>query len=230
MGLSLSGQALNTREQILDAAWTLFGERGFEDVSVRDVTNAAGVNLASISYHFGGKEGLIQETVKRCMNPVNEYRMRLLEQAAEQHGGIENIPLREVVEAFMRPLVMPEECGVQSGLMLRLVARYLIEADYHIPAVSRSLYTEAFQAFAKALKVHYPHLSGSRIVKHIVFASGAVIYFQGLGRLAMQLSFSDGQQAGDIDRREMLDDVVAFAIHGFAGKAPETTEEGLSNP
>lgn len=208
---------MNTREQILEAAWELFGTRGFENVSVRDVTHAAGVNLASVSYHFGGKEGLVQETVKRCMNPINSYRLQLLEQGIAKYGGVEKVPLRTVVEAFMRPLVIPEECGVKSGLMLRLVARYLIESDYSIPSVSRDLYTEAFQAFVVALKVHYPELSPVTLVKHIVFASGSVVYYHGLGRLALQLSSGGEQDVEEMDRKQMLEDVIEFAIHGFGG-------------
>ncbi len=216
---------VNTREQILEAAWELYSDRGFEDVSVRDVTTAAGVNLASVSYHFGGKEGLMQETVKRCMNPINSYRMQLLEQAIAKYGGAEKLPLRSILEAFMRPLVMPEECGVQSGLMLRLVARYLIESDYAIPSVSRDLYTEAFQIFVKTLLVRLPHLTPETLVKHIVFASGSVVYYHGLGKLALQLSRSsssgsssdDELNTDEIDREQMLSDVIEFAMHGFGG-------------
>ncbi|MFK7909146.1 MAG: TetR/AcrR family transcriptional regulator [Akkermansiaceae bacterium] len=209
---------METREQILDAAWNLFAERGFEDVSVRDVTNAAGVNLASVSYHFGGKEGLIQETVKRCMNPINKYRIKLLEEAIEQYGGLEKVPLERVMTSFMRPVVLPEECDVRSGLMLRLVARYLIESDYTIPSVSRNLYTEVFQTFARAFLVHYPHLSPVQVVKHIVFASGTVVYYHGLGKLALQLSAGGQAEVEEIDREEMLRDIVAFCLHGFGGK------------
>jgi AcrR family transcriptional regulator len=215
----LMSNGKDTREQILEAAWKLFGERGFEDVSVRDVTQAADVNLASVSYYFGGKEGLIQEAVKRCMNPINEYRLELLERQVSQHGTLEKVPLRKVMEAFMRPLVMPEECGVHSGLMLRLVARYLIESDYTIPSVSRHLYTEAFQTFARALMVHLPGLSAATIVKHIVFASGSVIYYHGLGKLALQLSRGTDEAVEEIDRDEMLEDVIDFAMYGFGGKS-----------
>jgi len=215
---------VDTREQILEAAWNLFAERGFEDVSVRDVTNSAGVNLASVSYHFGGKEGLIQETVKRCMNPINEYRMKLLKEAIAVHESIDKVPLVVLMTSFMRPVVKPEECGVRAGLMLRLVARYLIESDYAIPSVSRNLYTEVFQAYAKAFMVHYPHLSPLAIVKHIVFASGAVIYYHGLGKVALQLSAGSHVEVDEIDRDEMLKDVVEFSINGFGG-APLQSEK-----
>ena len=185
---------------------------------MRDVTTAAGVNLASVSYHFGGKEGLIQETVKRCMNPINEYRMRMLAEAIEQYGGMDKIPLERVMHCFMRPVVLPEECDVRAGLMLRLVARYLIDSDYTVPAVSRNLYAEVFQTFAKAFLIHFPHLSPVQVVKHIVFASGTVVYYHGLGRLALQLSAGGQTEVGEIDREEMLTDIVAFTIHGFGGR------------
>lgn len=219
---------MDTREQILDAAWELYGARGFEDVSVRDITHAAGVNLASISYHFGGKEGLIQETVKRCMNPINSYRLQLLEQAITRHGGVEKVPLVTIMEALMRPLVMPEECGVESGLMLRLVARYFIESDYSIPSASRELYTEAFKAFVAALMIHYPDLAPEQIVKHIVFASGAVVYYHGLGKIAMQLSSARAEEVGEINREQMLEDVIGFAMHGFGGNNTASGASGGS--
>lgn len=214
----LNNFSVDTREQILDAAWNLFAEKGFEDVSVRDVTTAAGVNLASVSYHFGGKEGLIQEAVKRCMNPINQYRIKLLNEAVTEYGTIEKVPLERVMTCFMRPVVLPEECGVRAGLMLRLVARYLIERDYTIPAVSRHLYTEVFQAFTRAFLVHYPSLSSIQIVKHIVFASGTVVYYHGLGKLALQLSAGDQGEVENINREEMLREIVGFTIHGFGGK------------
>jgi len=46
--------------QILDAAEKLFAAKGFEGTSVRDISEAAGVNLAMISYYFGSKEKLME--------------------------------------------------------------------------------------------------------------------------------------------------------------------------
>ncbi len=176
--------AVDTREQILESAWDLFAERGFEDVSIRDVTSAAGVNLASVSYHFGGKEGLIQETVKRCLNPINEYRFKLLREEIRKHGELGKVPLRALMTAFVRPLVMPEEFGVKTGLLLRMLARYLIESDYTIPSVSRNLYTEVFQVYVRAFMMHYPELPALTVIKRMVFVSGTVIYYHGVGKVS----------------------------------------------
>jgi len=46
--------------QIMEAAERLFAEKGFAGTSVRDIAEAANVNLAMISYYFGSKEKLME--------------------------------------------------------------------------------------------------------------------------------------------------------------------------
>jgi AcrR family transcriptional regulator len=52
------------REHILSVAEELFGEKGFEGTSVRDIAQSAGVNLAMISYYFGSKEKLLESLIE----------------------------------------------------------------------------------------------------------------------------------------------------------------------
>ena len=47
-----------TRAALVGAALELFGAKGFEATSTREIAAAAGANIAAIAYHFGGKEGL----------------------------------------------------------------------------------------------------------------------------------------------------------------------------
>jgi AcrR family transcriptional regulator len=52
------------REHILLIAERLFGEKGFDGTSVRDIAQSAGVNLAMISYYFGSKEKLLEAMIQ----------------------------------------------------------------------------------------------------------------------------------------------------------------------
>lgn len=52
------------REHILTVAEELFGEKGFDGTSVRDIAQKAGVNLAMISYYFGSKEKLLEALIE----------------------------------------------------------------------------------------------------------------------------------------------------------------------
>lgn len=54
----------DTRSRILSAATPLFAKHGLNGVSIRNLADAAGVNLSMISYHFGGKAGLYAEILE----------------------------------------------------------------------------------------------------------------------------------------------------------------------
>lgn len=79
-----------TITRILDVAENLFAERGFAETSQRDVTQAAGANIAAINYHFGSKEGLYAAVLDRLFGPVLSERMEALSrlEAAQQETGM----------------------------------------------------------------------------------------------------------------------------------------------
>jgi len=54
----------NKKDHILTVAEELFGEKGFDGTSVRDIAQQAGVNLAMISYYFGSKEKLLEALIE----------------------------------------------------------------------------------------------------------------------------------------------------------------------
>lgn len=54
-----------TREKILEVALPLFAEGGFAGTSVRKIATAAGVNVATLAYHFADKQGLYDAVVVR---------------------------------------------------------------------------------------------------------------------------------------------------------------------
>lgn len=54
-----------TRAHILEVALPLFAARGYAGTSVRRLATAAGVNVATLAYHFRDKQGLYDEVVQR---------------------------------------------------------------------------------------------------------------------------------------------------------------------
>jgi len=55
----MSNMGLDTRSKILESAIDMVGLKG--DVTIRELTDMAGVNVASINYHFGNKDNLLKE-------------------------------------------------------------------------------------------------------------------------------------------------------------------------
>ena len=60
--------AADKREHILAIAEKLFGDKGFDGTSVRDIAQHANVNLAMISYYFGSKEKLLEALLEQRAN------------------------------------------------------------------------------------------------------------------------------------------------------------------
>jgi AcrR family transcriptional regulator len=76
-----------TRRKLLTGAIELFGRRGFDATSIREIAKAAGVNIASIAYHFGGKEQLYQACIEHITETVREgLSQRLSTQDQESHS------------------------------------------------------------------------------------------------------------------------------------------------
>ncbi|MEM9816867.1 MAG: TetR/AcrR family transcriptional regulator [Cyanobacteria bacterium P01_A01_bin.123] len=61
------------RERVLTAAQSLFVERGYEAVTVKDIAKAAGIHHASLYHHVpNGKSALYVEVMTRHMNHYRE--------------------------------------------------------------------------------------------------------------------------------------------------------------
>src|SRR4249919_1716965 len=76
-----------TKAQVFAAAERLFALHGFQNVSVRDITAEAGVNLASVNYHFGSKDALLFEIFRRRTAELNRERARMLHEASDRPEG-----------------------------------------------------------------------------------------------------------------------------------------------
>ena len=96
----VTADSKDTKERLLDAAETLFGDRGVAAVSVRDITAAAGANIAAVNYHFGSKDGLLQAVINRRMEPLNAERLRLLD-LVESAAGDAPPTVEGVLHAFV---------------------------------------------------------------------------------------------------------------------------------
>lgn len=68
----------DSRNKIIEAATILFSEKGFHAVSVKEICQRARVNISAISYHFGGKEGLLRSMLNQLLqgppiHPLPEF-------------------------------------------------------------------------------------------------------------------------------------------------------------
>ncbi len=62
----------SSRDQLLEGALLCLQTKGYARTTARDIATASGANLASIGYHFGSKEGLLNAAVARTCEDWTE--------------------------------------------------------------------------------------------------------------------------------------------------------------
>jgi TetR/AcrR family transcriptional regulator, regulator of cefoperazone and chloramphenicol sensitivity len=111
---------LETRQRLLNAAFELFAERGFNNVTVRELCQVAGANVAAVNYHFRDKLGLYKEVVEMAANAMHRGKVEVIE-AAEPLPPEER--LRTYIRLTLHHLLDPHE----ESWMEKLIAREMMD-------------------------------------------------------------------------------------------------------
>jgi AcrR family transcriptional regulator len=208
-----------TRDRILKTAERLFAERGFNGVSVRELAAAAGVNIASIGYHFRNKEGLLAEVYRRHCEPMIEERLRGLA-AATRLGGTARIAA--IIEAFVRPALQQVEAE-EGVTFIRLRAVLSGENSELLEKLVAENFDQSSSAFIDALCECLPHLTRTDICWRFHFLLGTV-YYTAAGPHRIH-AFSHGRcDPGDTEA--VIKELVPFMTRAFA--APGEPSAGRS--
>jgi AcrR family transcriptional regulator len=80
----------DTSQRVLDAAAELIEARGYDDVSIGDLTAASGVSNGSIYHHFGSKEGVLARLVLDALSDYQGKVLALLEEHETDARGAIN--------------------------------------------------------------------------------------------------------------------------------------------
>jgi len=92
-----AADAARTARDVLDAATDLFARRGYADVSLEDVAQAAGVTRGAVYHHFRSRAGLLGAVVGRLQADVADAVVA----AAEAVGEDPREQLRAGCHAFL---------------------------------------------------------------------------------------------------------------------------------
>ncbi|MGJ4925865.1 TetR/AcrR family transcriptional regulator [Bradyrhizobium sp. HKCCYLS2038] len=209
-----------TRTAILVAAERLYAERGFSDVTLRDIVAEANVNLAAVNYHFGSKDELIAELFVTRSIALNRERLHALRAAEDKGGGSAEIGaiLRALVAPILRGCLGPEN---QRSPVAQFMIRASIES---VPPIRRIKNKEIdhLRKFAAAMARALPDSSEVDLFWGLHFALAMAHHT--IRESERLTKLSDGQCDLD-DVEDVIDRVVRGAVLGLttrdqAAKSP----------
>jgi AcrR family transcriptional regulator len=125
---------LATRERILDTAEALFADQGVNGVSIRSVNAAAGLAPAGVHYHFGSKDALLDEVLRRRAEAVSAD---LIVRAQEMLARRRRPTTVELVRAFSLPMMAVLEADPVGGrywlcILAQLMGSHDVRLGRHI--------------------------------------------------------------------------------------------------
>jgi TetR/AcrR family transcriptional regulator, regulator of cefoperazone and chloramphenicol sensitivity len=153
---ALTDKGERARARLLSEAGRIFAEKGYAKASTREICLAAGLNVAAIHYHFGGKEGLYRAVLEGPIQAIAgqlagfdapgltlaESMTRLLGPFIGEDGGEHPPGADEGLRLYLREMVEPtpvfaeaaaDHLGPLHNAMARLLARHMGQAPEHRP-------------------------------------------------------------------------------------------------
>jgi AcrR family transcriptional regulator len=197
-----------TRDRIFLAAERLFALKGFAEVSVRDITAEAGVNLAAVNYHFGSKDALLFEIFRTRSGEINRARARMLHEA-EAAGAP---TLRAILTALITPPVSWTDPASERFVSLQFLIRARSEGTAEIiHALQHDV--SALARFAEALARARPNLARRDIYWRLHFVLGLIHQNREIELERLRAVSGDAAGAESVDEQIRL--MVDFAEAGF---------------
>ena len=207
-----------TQIKILEAAELELADYGFAGASIRNITQRAGVNVASINYHFGSKVDLIKELFKFRIIPLNDLRLEMLRQAQQEtEDGI--VPVSELVDILVRPAVS-RLMSKQGRRFAQAIARCMSEPQEFMSELDEEIFQEMFQTFLAAFQKALPDLDMEIVLNKLHFVICSMVGFM---MLFPRMDQFVGGLSGD-SFEQLLDQYIDFIATGIESARVPTSQ------
>ena len=219
--MAKTSEESGTKKKLLDVAERLFSGAGISSTSLRKIISEAGTNLASIHYHFGSKEALIQEVYARRMKPIALEREKMLDLI--QYTPDREEMLEKLLKAFIEPMLRVQlESNEEKRIFLKLFEKAHSESE-EIKKIIISNFEEINVRFLKLFGKVMPELSKTELFWRFKFIIGVVIasarQFPAMGPYKEKK-----QKISDISFH--LERIIPFLVAGFLAPVPVEEDFG----
>lgn len=203
-----------TRERILNTAQKLFAEKGFNRVTLRELTSAAETNLAAVNYYFGSKDKLLLALVKRSAKEVHKARQQLLREAENSRGSREQ-KVRKVIHALLSPSVGQPADNETGFLYTALISRTLADGPAELTDLLEKQ-TSHLDPYIEALHKILPELPREEIYWRFHFVLNIE---HAVGTELKRLEHISGGLCQTDDPKALVERIIDFVVPGLMAGA-----------
>ncbi|MEF2506995.1 TetR/AcrR family transcriptional regulator [Vibrio mimicus] len=203
----------STKEKILDVAEGLFAEYGFNDTSLRTITSKAGVNLASVNYHFGDKKTLVRAVLNRYL----EAFMPEMKQSLELLNERDDYDMAEVFEALRVPLRSLNELRPNgTSRFMLLIGRGYTDVQGHLRWFITNRYNDVLTLFTNSVLKANPSLTRETLFWRLHFTLGTCVFTMASSQALAEIAENDF--GNKVDPKSVVDQLIPYLAAGVAAK------------
>ncbi|EFH75746.1 transcriptional regulator [Vibrio cholerae RC385] len=203
----------STKEKILDVAEGLFAEYGFNDTSLRTITSKAGVNLASVNYHFGDKKTLVRAVLNRYL----EAFMPEMKQSLERLNERDDYDMAEVFEALRAPLRSLSELRPNgTSRFMLLIGRGYTDVQGHLRWFITNRYNDVLTLFTNSVLKANPNLTRETLFWRLHFTLGTCVFTMASSQALAEIAENDF--GSKVDPKSVVDQLIPYLAAGVAAK------------
>lgn len=206
-----------TKERILDTAEILFAQKGYQAVSVRQITSAAECNLAAVNYHFGNKENLYLEVFRsRWVPRAKRLQESFRKYLASQDSLSESAVVRALAKAFVDGPLSDDERLRHTQLM----TREMTQPTKAFKQVAENVIQPFFKEVLEQLESVSPDKVSEEEMLLNIFSIFAMVLYFNFARVAV--SRLTGRKYDPSFRAQLVEQITQFSLRGLgAGKMKE---------
>ncbi|MFD4134556.1 TetR/AcrR family transcriptional regulator [Streptomyces goshikiensis] len=190
-----------TRDDLLAAALELLAQRGQEGVTLREITQNAGANVAAVSYHFGSLKALCDAAIEHALERYLDAQIRELDALAG------SATLSELATAFARPMMAALAAGGRDLAVIRTVARVGIDPPQGWERLAGK-FEQARRQAVRVLAANLPETDEPELVFRVRCAAG-MLNWLALAPIGAELAAEPAERV-----EQVLIPVVAGAFRG----------------
>lgn len=195
----------DTRQKLMNYAGEIFSAKGFESTTVREVCQAAGVNIAAIHYHFGDKERLYLECVKHahCQHGMIDFDW--------PNGTSSQEKLTTMVTHMLTMMLATDQPAWQIELMMRELARPTAACRVLVEEFISPVFTQLLAIVSEMLPAETPLLARQQTAFSVVAQCLLYRYHRPIGQLL--IGEEQFQRLLNVDT--VARQIVAFSLGGI---------------
>ena len=205
-----------TKQKILDSAQYLFARDGFQATSLRNITRRAGVNIASINYHFGSKEALLKAVLERHLIPLNKVRIERLKKVSEcarQEGR--KPPVKDLIVAIVEPTLQFKDSSPDAEDFIDLVGRAFYEPEGTVRTAFVPLIWPLYEVIIETFREALPDLPEHVFLWRLHFMFGSMNHMLKLCGGRIHADIKELQLQLKIDSNSLIEIFVPFIKAGM---------------